>query len=124
MQRRRVVELHHEAGHGHGATLQPHRSAMRSAMRKVRSMRNDRLFLPGVLPVSPVRFYAVCVAERYGDLVRRFRVAAGLTQEELAALSGLDVRTISDIERGRTVRPHRSTVELLARALDLDNLAY
>ncbi len=64
------------------------------------------------------------MVERYGDLVRRHRVAAGLTQEELAALSGLDVRTISDIERGRTVRPHRSTVDLLARALNLDGLAY
>ena len=60
----------------------------------------------------------------YGELVRGCRVAAGLTQEELAALSGLDVRTISDIERGRTTRPHRSTVDLLARALGRDDLAY
>ena len=64
------------------------------------------------------------VAEIYRVLVRRYRVAAGLTQEELAALAGLDVRTISDIERGRTTRPHRSTVDRLARALDRDDLAY
>jgi DNA-binding XRE family transcriptional regulator len=60
----------------------------------------------------------------YGELVRSYRVAAGLTQEELAALCGLDVRTISDIERGRTARPHRSTADLLARALGRDDLAY
>ncbi|HXS62508.1 MAG TPA: helix-turn-helix domain-containing protein, partial [Streptosporangiaceae bacterium] len=60
----------------------------------------------------------------YGELVRRHRVAAGLTQEELAARSGLGVRTVSDIERGRIGRPHRSTVDLIARTLDRDDLAY
>lgn len=60
----------------------------------------------------------------YGEVVRGYRVAAGLTQEELAALSGLDVRTISDIERGRTTRPHRSSADLLARALNRDDLAW
>ncbi len=60
----------------------------------------------------------------YGELVRRYRIDAGLTQEELAALSGLDVRTISDIERGRTARPRRSTVDFIAQALDRDDLAY
>ena len=64
------------------------------------------------------------MAEVYRVLIRRYRLAAGLTQEELAALAGLDVRTVSDIERGRTTRPRRSTVELLARALDRDDLAY
>jgi tetratricopeptide (TPR) repeat protein/transcriptional regulator with XRE-family HTH domain len=66
----------------------------------------------------------VRVAEIYPGLVRKYRLAAGLTQEELAALAGLDVRTISDIERGRTTRPRRSTLDLLARALDRDDLSY
>src|SRR5580698_1480164 len=60
----------------------------------------------------------------YGELVRSYRLAAGLTQEELAALSGLDARTIRDIERGRTARPRRSSADLLARALNRDDLAW
>ncbi len=58
----------------------------------------------------------------YGELVRGYRLAAGLTQEQLSALSGLGVRTISDIERGRTV-PHRSTADRLAGALQRGDLA-
>jgi transcriptional regulator with XRE-family HTH domain len=59
----------------------------------------------------------------FGELVRRHRMAAGLTQEELADRSGLGVRTISNLERGRTIRPHRSTLELLSRSLNLTGLA-
>src|ERR1700728_1031021 len=55
----------------------------------------------------------------FGELVRGRRGAAGLTQEELAERSGLGVRTISDIERGRIGRPHRRSVDLLCRALGL-----
>jgi tetratricopeptide (TPR) repeat protein/transcriptional regulator with XRE-family HTH domain len=55
-----------------------------------------------------------------GDLLRQSRTAAGLTLEELAERSGLSVRAISDMERGRTVRPRRSTVEILSRVLGLD----
>jgi transcriptional regulator with XRE-family HTH domain len=58
-------------------------------------------------------------ADRFGELVRGRRVAAGLTQEELAQLSGLGVRTISDIERGRIGRPHRRSLDLLCDALGL-----
>ena len=57
--------------------------------------------------------------DRFGELVRNQRIAAGLTQEELAERSGLGVRTISDIERGRIGRPHRRSVELLCDALGL-----
>lgn len=52
-------------------------------------------------------------------MVRVRRVAVGLTQEELAELSGLSVRAISDIERGITARPRRSSTVLLEAALDL-----
>src|SRR5437764_7141267 len=55
----------------------------------------------------------------FGALLRRYRVAATLTQEELAARAGLSARAISDLERGAKSRPHPSTVRLLAEALGL-----
>ncbi|MGW2254917.1 helix-turn-helix domain-containing protein [Kitasatospora sp. NPDC001660] len=52
-------------------------------------------------------------------MLRALRHEAGLTHEELARISQVSVRTISDIERGRVRRPHRRSVEQLAAALDL-----
>lgn len=51
-------------------------------------------------------------------MVRIRRVEARLTQEQLAELSGLSVRAISDIERGTTMRPRRSSIALLEAALN------
>jgi transcriptional regulator with XRE-family HTH domain len=56
----------------------------------------------------------------FGDILRRYRWVAGLTQEELARQSGMSVRAVSDIERGHTSRPYARTVRLLADALKLD----
>src|SRR6185312_16527374 len=47
------------------------------------------------------------------------RVAAGLTQEDLAERSGVSVRAIADLERGRTKKPYPSSVKALVRALGL-----
>jgi tetratricopeptide (TPR) repeat protein/transcriptional regulator with XRE-family HTH domain len=58
-------------------------------------------------------------AQRFGDLLRRHRLAAGLTQEDLAAQAGLSVRGLSDLERGARLAPRRETVQLLAEALQL-----
>ncbi|MFJ8477704.1 helix-turn-helix domain-containing protein [Kitasatospora sp. NPDC094011] len=54
-----------------------------------------------------------------GPLLRRWRLRAGLTQEELAERSGLSSRAIRDLERGRVRRPRLSTVRLLAEAMGL-----
>src|SRR5687768_15155808 len=55
----------------------------------------------------------------FGDLLRRYRAAAGLTQEELAEQSGLSTRGISDLERGAHGLPRKDTLQLLLQALDL-----
>src|ERR1700728_1757759 len=56
---------------------------------------------------------------RPGEWLRKQRVAAGLTQEDLAERSGVSVRAIADLERGRTRRPYPSSVRALVQALGL-----
>ena len=55
----------------------------------------------------------------FGDLLRRLRSAAALSQEELAERSGLSRHGISDLERGARHAPRLETVRLLADALAL-----
>lgn len=55
----------------------------------------------------------------FGDLLRRYRLAAGLTQEELAERAGLSARGISDLERGLSARARKETLNLLAAAMEL-----
>jgi len=47
------------------------------------------------------------------------RPLGGSFQEELAELSGLSARNISNIERGAVSRPRRTSLNALADALDL-----
>ena len=55
----------------------------------------------------------------FGTLLRRYRMAVGLTQEGLAARAGLSTRGVSDLERGLKQTPRRETVRMLADALEL-----
>jgi WD40 repeat protein/transcriptional regulator with XRE-family HTH domain len=55
----------------------------------------------------------------FGERLRAYRAAARLSQEELAERSGVSVRAISDMERGRTRWPYRDSVLRLADALRL-----
>ena len=54
-----------------------------------------------------------------GELLRQHRIAAGLTQEELAERARMSARAISDLERGVRRTPHSDTLRLLADALSL-----
>lgn len=55
----------------------------------------------------------------FGDLLKRHRMNARLTQGELAERAGLSLRTVSDLERGINQTPRRDTLSLLLDALDL-----
>ncbi len=55
----------------------------------------------------------------FGALLKRYRLAAGLSQEALAARASLSTRAISDLERGINRTPRYDTLELLVNALPL-----
>jgi tetratricopeptide (TPR) repeat protein/DNA-binding XRE family transcriptional regulator len=57
--------------------------------------------------------------EEFGARLRACRRSTGLSQQELARRSGLSIRTISDLERGRTRWPYRDSLYRLADALEL-----
>ncbi|WP_240805205.1 helix-turn-helix domain-containing protein [Streptomyces sp. A1547] len=59
----------------------------------------------------------------FARLLLGLRRQAGLSQEELAHASGVSVRALSDLERGRTCGPQRRTVQALADGLGLDPTA-
>ncbi|MEU0882700.1 helix-turn-helix domain-containing protein [Lentzea sp. NPDC005914] len=59
----------------------------------------------------------------FGARLVHHRKSAGLSQEELSERSGVSVRAISDMERGRAKSPQRRTTEALLDALDLDEPA-
>lgn len=54
-----------------------------------------------------------------GALLKRHRLAAGLTQEELAEAAGVSARSIGNLERGLQRTPYPATVRRLADALEL-----
>lgn len=55
----------------------------------------------------------------FGALLRTYRLAAGLTQEELAEWAGLSLRRVSDLERGARLTPRLETVRMLADGLGI-----
>src|SRR5947209_2109397 len=57
--------------------------------------------------------------QSFAALLRRHRLAEGLTQELLAERAGLSVRGISDLERGVNRAPYVATILRLGDALEL-----
>ena len=58
----------------------------------------------------------------FGPLLRRLRLEARLSQEELAERANLSVESISALERGRRRAPYRETVRMLSDGLGLTEL--
>ena len=54
-----------------------------------------------------------------GQKIREARLEKGLTQEELGKIVGLQKSAIAKYENGRVVNIKRSTLQKLAKALDL-----
>jgi len=55
---------------------------------------------------------------QFGATVRRLRLAAGLTQEQLGERCRMDLSAVSRLERGER-NPRLDTLVRLARALDV-----
>jgi predicted ATPase/transcriptional regulator with XRE-family HTH domain len=56
---------------------------------------------------------------RFGELLRRWRLGANLSQAELAARAGVSIQAIGALERGDRRAPRSQTVVMLADALEL-----
>ena len=59
------------------------------------------------------------IDQKLGASLKQLRLAAGLTQEELAERAGISARTVSDVERGLRMVVHHDTARRLAAALEL-----
>ena len=70
-------------------------------------------------PRARTRTVSTSELTRFAALLKRYRVAAGLTQKELAERACLSVRGLSNLERGVRRLPQHATIELLAAALYL-----
>jgi predicted ATPase/DNA-binding XRE family transcriptional regulator len=62
---------------------------------------------------------AATARTRFGELLRNYRLAARLTQEELAERAGVSTRGVSDLERGARGLPRNDTLQMLLHGLDL-----
>src|SRR3954454_2838867 len=54
-----------------------------------------------------------------GELLRAYRVRAGLTQQELASRAGVSMRALRDIEHDRVGRPRPESLHRFAESLKL-----
>lgn len=57
----------------------------------------------------------------FGALLLGYRRAAGMSQTELSKASGVSVRALRDLERGRAQAPQQRSAEVLASALGLSD---
>src|SRR5947209_15432958 len=100
------------------------RSAVQSQARRTRH-EAARLWDPKVSGMGKIKRVSTDISPRelrephalpapsFAALLRRFRRASGLTQEELAERASISTRTLSDLERELVQRPQRETLRLL-----------
>jgi predicted ATPase len=60
----------------------------------------------------------------FGELLRKHRLAAGFSQEELAERANMSTAAVSALERGLRRAPYKASVQLLAGALSLSEPAH
>ena len=60
------------------------------------------------------------LADQVGPLIKHYRTRRGLTQRELAAVAGVSIGTLRDLEQGRTRWPRWLVVEKVTAALGMD----
>jgi len=70
-------------------------------------------------PITPLRLES----RSFGSVLRRYRMAAALSQEALAERAGISLRGLSDLERGLSRAPRLETLARLAEALGLEGAA-
>src|SRR5215475_8062442 len=61
------------------------------------------------------------MAQDFGTLLRRHRLAAGLSQEALAERARMSTNGVGALERGHRRTPQRETLALLVHALALND---
>jgi predicted ATPase/DNA-binding XRE family transcriptional regulator len=71
----------------------------------------------------PAAKRTVPMVESFARLLKRHRVVAGLSQERLGELAGVSTDAIGALERGAHRAPYKATLDLLIKALALDDSA-
>jgi DNA-binding XRE family transcriptional regulator len=85
--------------------------------------RGDGSDRPPARATSEALVYSPGAVTAFGDLLRRHRTAAGLSQAELAERANLTAKAIGALERGERQHPQPHTVRRLAEALNLASVA-
>ncbi|MEO3802141.1 helix-turn-helix domain-containing protein [Nonomuraea sp. B1E8] len=84
---------------------------------------HGRVSVPSSAPFDNMFAEPVVRPLELGDLLREHREQRGLSQQHLADLSTVSVRTVRNIESGCIRKPRRQTLDLLADTLKLDRIS-
>ncbi len=74
---------------------------------------------PAIFPIGNIVSTSIKTSEDLGKVIRQRRKAAKLTQKKAAALAGIGVRFLSELERGKPTAQIGKTLKV-ARLLGLE----